>query len=168
MKPLFFASCAGILLVSSMVVAASWADGESTKAASPIYGVVIPDGYRQWELIAPALEAAPLNELHAVVGNKEAIDAYQKDAVPFPDGTILVKLAWKQTQSEFKSASVPGTPTTVQVMIKDSKKYTATGGWGFGRFVNGKPVDEAQHQTCFACHEGLAKAHDYVITRYAP
>jgi len=54
------------------------------------------------------------------------------------------------------------------VMIKDSKRYAATGGWGFGRFVNGKPADEAQHRTCFACHEARVKAHDFVFTRYAP
>jgi hypothetical protein len=170
MKPLYFASCAGILLVSSVLVATSWADGDPTrKAPSPIYGVVIPDGYRQWELIAPALEATPVNELRAVVGNKVAIDAYQKGALAFPDGTILVKLAWKQAPlSEFESASAPGAATTLQVMVKDSKKYAATGGWGFGRFIDGKPVDEAQHQTCFACHEARVKGHDYVFTRYAP
>ena len=168
MKTLYAVSCTVMLAASSALVAVSWADGNSTpKPASPIYGVTIPDGYRQWELIAPALEAAPLNELHAVVGNGVAVDAYKRDAIPFPDGTILVKLAWKKMQSEFETASVPGTPTTVQVMVKDSKKYSATGGWGYGRFINGKPVDEAQHQTCSACHEGLAKDHDDVITRYA-
>jgi hypothetical protein len=56
----------------------------------------------------------------------------------------------------------------VQVMVKDSRKYASTGGWGFGRFINGKPVDEAQHRTCFACHDARAKSHDYVFTRLAP
>jgi Cytochrome P460 len=137
--------------------------------ASPIYGVTIPAGYRQWELIAPALEDTPLNELRAVVGNSMAIEAYRAGALPFPDGTVLVKLAWKRRQSsEFEPASVPGAATTVQIMVKDSKKYAVTGGWGFGRFVGGKPVDEAQHQTCFACHEVRVKGHDFVFTRFAP
>lgn len=137
--------------------------------ASPIFGVTIPPGYKQWELIAPAEEAAPLDELRAVVGNQAAIDAYQAGKLPFPDGTILVKRAWKRKQSpEFASATVPGAATTVQVMVKDSKKYAVTGGWGFGRFVNGKPVDEAQHRTCFACHEARVKNRDYVFTRLAP
>ena len=136
--------------------------------ASPIFGVTVPEGYKQWELIAPAEEAAPLNELRAVVGNQTAIDAYQAGKLPFPDGTILVKRAWKRTQSpDFASATIPGAATTVQIMVKDSKKYAATGGWGFGRFINGKPVDEAQHRTCFACHEARAKGHDYVFTRLA-
>jgi hypothetical protein len=53
-------------------------------------------------------------------------------------------------------------------MVKHSKKYAATGDWGFGRFINGKPVGEAQHKTCFACHEPNVKGHDFVFTRYAP
>jgi Cytochrome P460 len=136
--------------------------------ASPIYGVTIPQGYRQWELIAPSEEAAPLNELRAIIGNGPAIDAYRNSTLPFPDGTVLVKLAWKHIQSpEFGPASVSGAATTVQVMVKDSSKYAATGGWGFGRFVNGRPADEAQHNTCFACHEAGVKGHDFVFTRLA-
>lgn len=136
---------------------------------SPIYGVALPDGYRKWELIAPAQEAEPLNELRAVVGNDVAVRAYRDRRLPFPDGTVLVKLAWKHTQSpEFEAASIPGAATTVQVMVKDSSKYAASGGWGFGRFVDGKPVDQAQHETCFACHEARVKARDYVFTKWAP
>ncbi len=141
----------------------------STSAASPIYGVTIPKGYREWQLIAPALESEPLNELRVVLGNKIAVDAYRKGGLPFPDGTMLTKLAWKHVQSpDFEPALVPGAATTVQVMVKDSKKYAATGGWGFGRFVDGKPVDIAQHQTCFACHAARVKDRDYVFTRLAP
>ncbi|MDY0746890.1 cytochrome P460 family protein [Paucibacter sp. R3-3] len=146
--------------------------------ASPIYGVTVPKGYRQWQFVAPALEAGELNELRAVLGNATAIAAYEKGAKsensekgtrPFPDGTVLVKLAWKHVPSpEFATALVPGSPTTVQVMVKDSRRYAATGGWGFGRFIDGKPADLAQHQTCFACHAALVKDRDYVFTRLAP
>jgi hypothetical protein len=53
-------------------------------------------------------------------------------------------------------------------MVKDSKKYAATGGWGFAQFnKDGKPADEAAHKTCFPCHEP-AKARDFVFTRYSP
>jgi hypothetical protein len=154
------------------LVSIALAEGPSqgnTADASPIFGVTIPAGYKQWELIAPAEEATPLNELRAVVGNQTAMDAYQAEKLPFPDGTILVKRAWKRKPSpDFASATIPGAATTVQVMVKDSKKYASTGGWGFGRFVDGKPVDEAQHRTCFACHDAHAKGHDYVFTRLAP
>lgn len=141
----------------------------SNKPASPIYGVTLPDGYRKWELIAPSLEAEPLDELRAVVGNEAAVSASRAGTLPFPDGAILVKLAWKKQQSpDFEPATIPGAATTVQVMVKDSKKYAATGGWGFGRFVNGVPTDEAQHKTCFACHDARVKERDYVFTKFAP
>ncbi|MFT4066929.1 cytochrome P460 family protein [Paraburkholderia sp.] len=138
-------------------------------APSPIYGVTIPDGYRKWQMIAPAEEAAPLDELRVVLGNPAAVKAIENATLPYPDGTILVKLAYKRKQSpEFPSATIPGAPTTVQVMVKDSRRYASTGGWGFGRFVNGQPVDAAQHQTCFACHAARVKDRDYVFTRFAP
>ena len=111
------------------LVSIALAEGPVVTDASPIFGVTIPVNYKQWELIAPAEEAAPLDELRAVVGNQTAIDAYQDNKLPFPDGTILVKRAWKRTQSsEFASATIPGAATTVQVMVKDSRKYPATGG----------------------------------------
>jgi hypothetical protein len=161
---------AGAAVAMAVVGIVSVAKGDGDKKpASPIYGVTIPDAYRKWELVGPALEHDPLNELRAVVGNQKAIDAYRAGTLPFPDGAVLVKLAWKHIQSpEFESALVPGAATTVQVMVKDTKKYAASGGWGFGRFVDGRPVDEAQHETCFACHESLVKARDYVFTKFAP
>jgi hypothetical protein len=152
------APCAGLLAAATA----------GPKDASPIYGVRLPEGYRQWQLIAPAQEGEPLNELRAVLGNATAVRGYATQALPFPDGTVLAKLAWKHTQSpDFESASVPGAATTVQIMVKDSKRYAATGGWGFGRFIDGRPVDEAQHKTCFGCHAARASAHDYVFTRLA-
>jgi hypothetical protein len=169
MKSLSVMPYAAILLAAAGGAVTIVEGSAAPKAESPIYGVTIPDGYRQWELIAPAQEGKPFDELRVVVGNRTAIDAYRARSVPFPDGTILVKLAWKHIQSpEFESAVVPGAATTVQVMVKDSKRYPATGGWGFGRFIEGKPVDEAQHQTCFACHEARVKARDYVFTKFAP
>ncbi len=170
MKRRYLLPCVGAALPPLVFTATSGVNGGTKpEAVSPIYGVAVPEGYRQWELIAPAVEAEPLNELRAVVGNKTAVDAYRAGKLPFPDGTVLVKLAWKQMQStEFEPATVPGPATTVQVMVKDSKKYTTTGGWGFGRFIGGKPVDEAQHRTCFACHEARVKGRDFVFTRFAP
>ncbi|MHA6686836.1 cytochrome P460 family protein [Mesorhizobium sp. A556] len=145
------------------------AEATVEERASPIFGVTIPEGYRQWELIAPALEAEPLNELRVVLGNSVATDAYRAGTLPFPDGAVLAKLAWKHVPSpEFEPALIPGAATTVQIMVKDAKKYAATGGWGFGRFIDGKPADAEQHETCFACHESRVKMHDFVFTRWAP
>lgn len=181
MSVVALAAAATVLLTGATVAAGQSKAGSSAAStpptasqpsnpnASPIYGVTLPEGYRNWQLVGPALEGEPLNELRTVVGNKIAIDAYKRGELPFPDGAVLVKLAWKYTQSpEFKSALVPGHATTVQVMVKDSKKYAASGGWGYGRFIDGKPADLAQHQTCFACHASLVKNRDYVFTRLAP
>jgi hypothetical protein len=75
---------------------------------------------------------------------------------------MLAKLAWKRGPApEYDGAFVPGPATTLRFMVKDSKKYAATGGWGFGCFVDGKPADEAQHETCFACHEANVKGRDF-------
>jgi hypothetical protein len=62
---------------------------------------------------------------------------------------------------------VVGSRVNMQVMVKDSKKYAATGGWGFADFKDGKPGDAALHETCFPCHEP-AKDRDFVFTRHAP
>ena len=159
---------AGALLAGLLLATGARAD-TAPPDASPIYGVTITAGYRQWELVAPALEAAPLDELRAVLGNPVAMAAYKSGTLPFPDGAVLVKLAWKRRQStEFAPASVPGPATTVQVMVKDAGRYAASGGWGFGRFIDGKPADAAQHRTCFSCHEAGVQGHDYVFTRWAP
>ncbi len=90
---------------------------------------------------------------------------YRQGTLPFPDGAILAKLGWTRiTSKKFKRAFVPGAATTVQFMVKDSKKYAAAGSWGFGKFTNGKPDDEAQHKKCFACHQANVKDHDFVFT----
>ena len=137
-------------------------------AASPIYGIELPPGYRQWELVSVSYEA-PFDEFRGILGNPTAMAAYRAGLSPFPDGSELVKLAWKRTPlAELEGAFVPGAATTVQVMLKDSQKFAASGGWGFGRFVNGVPADEAQHLTCFACHDAKVKDRDFVFTRLAP
>jgi hypothetical protein len=136
--------------------------------ASPIFGVKIQPGYRQWELVAPS-HVPSFDEIRAILGNATAIKAYRDGSLPFPDGTVLAKLAWKHVPSaDFEGAFRPGAATEVQFMVKDSKRYGATGGWGFGKFVDGKPVSEAEHKECFGCHEAHVKTHDFVFTRFAP
>ena len=136
--------------------------------ASPIYGLTLPVGYRQWQMVSVSYEA-PFDEFRGIVGNQTAMAAYRERTLPFPDGSILVKLAWKRLPSdESEGAFIPGAATTVQVMVKDSKKFATSGGWGFGRFIKGVPADEAQHLTCFSCHQARVKGHDFVFTRLAP
>jgi hypothetical protein len=158
-------------VVASMAPASGQADG----AAAPIFGVKIPPGYRDWRLISVAHEEGNLNDLRAILGNDVAIKAYREGKLPFPDGTIIARLAWSYVPSEENNkvfgrfqSFVAGPPKNgVQFMVKDSRKYASTGGWGFAHFDDGKPASEAVHKTCFACHEP-AKARDFVFTRYAP
>ena len=160
---------ASLVMAACAVALTTLARGEAADDSSPIFGVKIPAGYRNWELIPPSHEAGGFNELRGILGNAVAMKAYREGTLPFPDGATLAKLAWKQEPStEFDGAFVPGRATTVQIMVKDSKKYASTGGWGFGRFIDGKAVDRAQHETCFGCHQAHVKDHDFVFTRFAP
>ena len=125
--------------------------------ASPIYGVTIPTGYRDWKLIAvDQLVVGKLDQLRAQFGNEIAIKAFKQGTRPFPDGSIIVALHWNRVPSEdnnkvlagpFPGAQsfVVGSPVNMQVMVKDSKKYAASGGWGFADLTDGKPADEAKH-----------------------
>jgi hypothetical protein len=158
-----------VCAIALMSVAASHTDDQ----AAPIFGIKIFPGYRDWKLISVAHEAGNLNDLRAVLGNDVAIKAYREGKLPFPDGTIIARLAWNYVPSEENNkvfgreqSFVAGQPTNVQFMVKDSTKYAATGGWGFAQFKNGKPDDKADLKTCFPCHEPI-KARDFVFTQYA-
>jgi len=168
MKLTHMALCAAAMASSVIALTSLASDGAKTEDASPIYGVTIPKGYREWGLVSPS-HVPGFDELRAILGNAISIEAYRDRMLPFPDGAILAKLAWKHApSSEFDGVFTAGPITSVQFMVKDSKKYASTGGWGFGKFIDGKPTDETEHKACFACHEAHAKAHDFVFTHFAP
>ena len=121
-----------------------------------------------------------LMQLRAELANDIATKAFREGTLPFPDGAIIAALHWNEASSDadnkvlaegFPGAGLEstfaGSAVNVQFMVKDSKKYAASGGWGFADFKDGKPGNEALHQMCFPCHQP-AKGHDYVFTRYAP
>lgn len=148
--------------------------GQTDGGPAPIFVTEIPPGYRDWRLISVSHEAGNLNSIGAVLGNNVAIEAYRQGKLPYPDGTIIAALHYTHSPSEennriFGQAQsfVPGSPTNIQFMVKDSTKYAATGGWGFGTFVGGKPAAAASMKSCFPCHN-RAKASDLVFTHYAP
>ncbi len=163
-----------VAVATVAVVFSPPASGHTDEEAAPVFGIKIPPGYRDWRLISVAHEEGNLNDLRAILGNDLAIEAYRDGKLPFPDGTIIARLAWSYVPSEENNkvfgrsqSFVAGSPTNVQFMVKDSKKYAATGGWGFAQFKDGKPADEALLKTCFPCHVPV-KARDFVFTRYAP
>ena len=143
--------------------------------AVPIFGIKMPPGYRDWRLISVAHEEGDLNDLRAILGNDIAIKTYREGVLPFPDGTIIARIAWSYVPSEENNkvfgraqSFVAGAPKEgVQFMVKNSRKYASTGSWGFAQFFDGKPANEATLSGCFSCHEP-AKANDYVFTHYAP
>jgi hypothetical protein len=156
------------------------ASGQSDGDSSPIYGVKIPAGYRDWKIIAvdQLLVPGKADQLRAQLGNDIAIEAFKEGTVPFPDGAIIAAIHWTRVPSEdnnkvlagpFPGAQsfVVGSGVNVQFMVKDSKKYAATGGWGFADFKDGKPGSKELHETCFPCHAPV-KDRDFVFTRYAP
>jgi Cytochrome P460 len=149
---------------------------DADEDAASISAGKLPGGYRDWRLISVAHEEGQLNDIRAVLGNDVAIKAYRESKLPFPEGTIIARLAWSYDASEennkvFGKAQsfVAGHPKNgVQFMVKDSKKYASTGGWGYSQFDQGKPLtDAAMLQRCYDCH-ALIKDRDYVFTRYAP
>lgn len=141
----------------------------------PAFVTEMPAGYRDYKLISVAHEAGNLNSLGAVLGNEVAIDAYRTKVLPFPDGTTIVALHYTHSPNAennqiFGQAQsfTPGNSTNIQFMIKDSHKYAATGGWGFGNFTpDGKPGAEAAMKSCYPCH-AREKTQDLVFTQYAP
>ena len=148
--------------------------GKASQESSTIFVTEIPPGYRDWRLISVAREEGSLDDLRAILGNDTAITAYREATLPFPDGTVISRLAWRYESSEENNEAfgrpqsfVAGPPKNgVQFMVKDSTRYASTGGWGFAQFNDGKAADEAVHNTCFACHQSAA-ARDFVFTRYA-
>jgi hypothetical protein len=151
------------------------ASGQADGEAAPVFGVTLPPGYRDWKLISVAHEEGKLDDLRAILGNDVAIEAARSGKLPYPDGTIVARLAWSYDRLAESSAAfgrpqsfVAGPPKNgVQLMVKDSRRYASTGGWGFAQFDDGKPASEAVHDTCFPCH-AIVKARDFVFNRYAP
>lgn len=141
------------------------------KAAPAPNGITLPEGYKNWRLIAPSYRSDK-NHIRAILGNDIAIEAARSGKTnPWPDGTILAKLVWKNKVDEnFPVATVPGDFVHAEFMVKDAKKYSTTAGWGFGRWlgmeqkVYGKDANFAQE--CVACHTPV-KMQDYVFTKPA-
>ena len=166
-----------LISVATIAGAIAFVAPRAGRADQEIYVTQIPAGYRDWRLVSVAHEEGNLNDLRAILGNDVAIKAYREGKLPLPDGAIIARIAWAYVPSEENNkvfgraqSFVPGPPTDwyLQFMVKDSRKYAATGGWGYAQFDrDGKPAPEAKLKTCYPCHEPI-KARDYIFTRYTP
>ena len=157
-------------------------------AAEDKYTVKVPDGlafsefrgYESWQVVSMSQDGGLMA---ATLGNPVMIKAYLAgvpgNGKPFPDGAKLAKIHWNPKNLEtFPRATVPGTQHDVDFMVKDSKRFAATGGWGYaafdydpasGAFTPGTLADkppQAHDARCgFTCHS-IVKTRDYVFTEY--
>jgi hypothetical protein len=178
MKRDVFLVIALLVLAGVAVATAGESEHLGGAAAISIADGKLPAGYRDWRLISVAREEGSLDDIRAVLGNDIAIKAYRDSTRPFPEGTIIARVAWAYLPSEENNKTfgkaqsfVAGPPKNgVQFMVKDSTKYASTGGWGYSQFDDGKPLtDAAKLQSCFDCHQAVKNVdRDFVFTHYAP
>jgi len=138
-------------------------------------------GYENWQLIAVAHNG---NMLDAILGNPAMIEAYKSgipgNGKPFPDGARMAKIHWmaKKAEDQPNEPVVPGALHDTDFMVKDSKRFADSGGWGYPEFEydptaesfrpgneNDSPPQEHDAKCGFACHTIVA-AKDYVFTTY--
>ncbi|RJQ56139.1 MAG: cytochrome P460 [Nitrospiraceae bacterium] len=157
-----------ILLIAVLLLMTGPSVAQQQKAQPAPNGITMPEGYKDWRLIAPS-HRSDNNTIRAVLGNDIAIKAAREGKTnPWPDGTIFAKLVWKNRAHEkWPAATIPGDFVHAEFMHKDSKKYESTGGWGFARWLGmeQKPYgkDAGFVQECFGCHTPV-KDNDYVFT----
>jgi cytochrome P460 len=137
-------------------------------------------GYEAWQAISLSRND---KFLAVILGNPAMIEAYKSgipgNGKPFPDGVKMAKVHWTPKQSAlFSTATVPGSLANVDVMVKDSKRFADSGGWGYAVFdynsasdtftpgtTAGTPPQGNDAKCGYACHIA-AKSRDYVFTEY--
>jgi hypothetical protein len=181
------------LLVLSIAVVLAVLGGRTMTAqdtGQEKYSVQVPGGlafsefrgYEAWQVISISQDGPVMA---AILGNPVMIDAYRAgvpgNGQPFPDGSKMAKIHWDPKKMEtFPAATVPGTLHDVDFMVKDSKRFADSGGWGWAvfkwdaasrKFTPGTMTDtppQGNDAKCgFGCHT-IVKARDYVFTDYGP
>jgi hypothetical protein len=144
-------------------------------------------GYEDWPAVAVSYPEAtmgassmPDDKLDLIVANPAMIDAYRAgvpgNGKPFPDGSKIMKILWipKQHPEGPYDVKVPDTLSGIGCMVKDSRRFADTGGWGYAQFDYDPASDTFRPNTALqgndakcgaACHT-LAQAKDYVFTAY--
>jgi hypothetical protein len=138
-------------------------------------------GYEDWPVIAISENGG---KIAVILGNSTMIDAYKTgvpgNGKPFPDGAKMAKIHWipKRQDAYPGQPTVPDTQHDADFMVKDSKRFADSGGWGWGAFEYDpasdtfSPATEAANppqghdaKCGFASHT-LVKNRDYVFTEY--
>jgi len=178
-KSIQAAAFLGLVLSVVTVLARATQDKYSVKVPG---GLALSEfrGYESWQAIS-----ASRNEkvIDVIVGNPAMIAAYQAgspgNGIPFPDGAKMAKIHWTQKKNQFfPEAAVPDKLANIDFMVKDSKRFADSGGWGYAVFdydtasdsftpgtTADKPPQGNDAKCGFACHT-IAKERDYVFTDY--
>jgi mono/diheme cytochrome c family protein len=162
---------------------------QAAASAQDKYTLKIPNGlafsefrgYEGWPVISISHNG---DKVAAILGNPVMIDAYKAgmpgNGKPFPDGAKMVKVHWnaKVDGGQPGSPTVPGAQHDVDLMVKDSKRFADSGGWGYGAFeydaasntftpatLKDKPPQGNDAKCGFVCHTAV-KNKDYVFTAY--
>jgi mono/diheme cytochrome c family protein len=177
------------LAAASASTAAAPSQAQAAVSAQDKYTLKIPNGlafsefrgYESWPVISLSHNG---DKLAAILGNPAMIDAYKAgipgNGKPFPDGAKMAKVHWnlKVNVGEPGGPTVPDTEHDVDLMVKDSKRFRDSGGWGYGVFeydsasdkfrlgdLKDKPPQANDAKCGFACHTAV-KTKDYVFTDY--
>src|SRR5919106_4362377 len=89
-----------VVALAGVVASMAPASGQAGQEAAPIFVTEIPPGYRDWRLISVAHEEGDLHDIRALLGNDIAIKAYREGKLPFPEGAIVGRIAWRHVPSE--------------------------------------------------------------------
>jgi hypothetical protein len=169
--------------IAALVVPASVFIVTLTLAAQDRSSVKVPNGlafaefkgYDTWQTIAPSQTP---EELKAILGNAAMIEALKAgipgNGKPLPDGAVMTKIDWLKHGNAVSPypVDVPNTLKSVSFMVKDSKRFADSGGWGYAQFTYNPGSDSftpvGTGAACgYTCHTRV-KANDYVFTKYAP
>jgi len=175
-------STIGVIALAAIVAAAAYAAQDRYTLKVP-GGLAFADfrGYENWQTIAVSYNGG---KLATILGNPTMIGAYKTgipgNGKPFPDGAKMAKIHWMGTKNENQPGGpiVPGALHDVDFMVKDSKRFPDSGGWGWAQFdydaasetfrpadTSSTPPQEHDAKCGFACHTIVANK-DYVFTAY--
>lgn len=146
---------------------AAWIQPQPHAAVRPApNGIPFPADYKTWRAVSSS-ERFDNGTIRQILGNPAAIQAIADHKInPWPDGVIFAKVAWRQQPDE-NGVIHTGQFLQVEFMIRDSKKYAATQGWGWARWLGTdlKPYGANAHFSgeCISCHTPVRK-NDYVFT----
>jgi len=157
------------IIFLTLYSAISMATDNETEVKTNLEGIQLPEKYKDWRVIS-ASHRTDNDSIRIILGNDIAIKASRSNQTnPWPNGTILGKLVWKQTaEKDWPTAIAPKEFIHAEFMYKDTKKYETNGtGWGWARWLGREQIpygDENDlNQSCIACHTPV-KGRDWVYT----